>query len=137
MPQDVRLAEVERGERPVGLVQVLDGRGHVAEEEVGDAELEMELLLLRPGGDGQALVEDVDALLEVSDLWPALGQPLAELGDHPALEVLALDQQRAQIDQRFRHGVTPLAVRPGLAARRQSAREPAGNVRAEEWNYSE
>src|SRR5262249_20191499 len=81
-------------------------RGHVAQEEVGDAELEVELLLLRAGGDGEPLVEDVDALLEVPDLRSALGECLAEPGDHPALEILALDQKCAQIDQRFRHGET-------------------------------
>ena len=137
------LAEEERGERPLGLVQVLDRGADVAEEVVGDAELEVDLLLLRPGGDREPLLKRVEDFLEVADLRPALGQPLAELAHHAAFEVLALDQKRPQIDEGFRHELPlpradcPTGTRggwcggrlahrwPGLAARRQIARDPA------------
>ena len=99
---DVRLPEPERGERSFGFLQVFDRGADVAEEVVGDAELEMELLLLWTGGDGEPLVERVENVLEVANLRSALSQPFAELGHHPAFKIFALDQERPQIDEGFR-----------------------------------
>lgn len=93
----VRLSEVERGERPFGLLEVLHGRVHVTEEVVGDAQFEVDLLLLGGGGDREPLVEDVEDFAEVADLGAALGEPFAELGDHAAFEVFTLDEQRRSI----------------------------------------
>jgi hypothetical protein len=120
--RDVRLAEEERGQRAVGLLEVIDGGADVAEEVVGDAELEVDLLLLRPGGDREALGERVEDFFEVADLRPALGQPLAELAHHAAFEVLALHQERTQVDEGFGHDLTPAGRQRFRPAKRVGGR---------------
>ena len=101
--RDVSLPQEERGERSLRLLQVIDRGADVAEEVVGDAEFEVNLLLLWPGGDREPLGEGIQNLFEVADLRPALRKPFAEAVDHTAFEVFALNEQRPQIDEGFRH----------------------------------
>ena len=144
----VGAAEEERRERPFGLFEVFDGQGHMAEVMVDDAELEMELLLLGPGGRGEPLLERIVDVLERADLVCPLAEPLAQLRHHAAFEFFALDEQRLQIDQLFGHGYVPNDVGPGsgeisrtaepaLAACRWSTRRPAENVRHRTDQYTE
>jgi hypothetical protein len=75
----------------------------MAEKVVGDAQFEVDFLLLGWGGDYQPLLQDLIDLFQIPDLRAALGEPFPESANHPTFKVFALDEKRAQIDQGFRH----------------------------------
>ena len=68
------------------------------EEVVGDAELQVQLLGQRRRGALEPLAQGVVDLPEGLELGAALGQAVAELLDGAGVAVLALDQQRLQIN---------------------------------------
>ena len=98
MAIDERLAQVEETERRFDFLQVRRGVGHVAEEVVGDAELQVQLLGQRGRGAFEPLAEGVVDVLEGLELGAALGEALAELLDGAGVTVLALHQERLQIN---------------------------------------
>ena len=109
VPVDQGLAQIEVAERGLDLLQVGDRVAHVAEEVIGDAELQVQLLGQGRRGAFEALAQVVVNVLEGLELGPALGEPLAELLDGAGVTVLALDQERLQINGLV-HGLTPGAI---------------------------
>src|SRR5262249_5501615 len=91
---DVGLAEEEGSQWAFGLLQMFGGGADVAEIVADHAELQVNLLLLWSGGDGEPLLKCIGDFLEVADLRTALGQGFAELPDHAAFKIFALDQER-------------------------------------------
>jgi hypothetical protein len=83
----------------------------VAEEEAGDAELQVELLGVGRVG-FEFLLERLGGVAQGAELRPPLRQRLAELLDRARVAVLAFDQQCFQIDQhRLVHAVRPSSRR--------------------------
>ena len=91
-------AEVVVGQRAFGLLEVLHRLAGVAEEERGDAELEVPVLGDGAGGAFQLLLDDLGHVAERSVLAASLGQAVAELLDGAGVAVLALDQQGLQVN---------------------------------------
>ena len=83
-------------------MKLLDGALHVAEEVVGDAELEVQLRLVASTGVDFAL-QRIGGLAQAAQLRAALGQPVAQLLHGACVAIFVFDQQRFQIDERFAH----------------------------------
>src|SRR5262249_4960359 len=96
------LTEPESRQRPFGFLKVFDCRPDVAEEVVGDAELEVNLLLLWGCGNSESFLECIEDFFEVANLPAALREPFAQPVDHTAFEVFAFEEKCFQIDERFR-----------------------------------
>src|SRR5262249_19370500 len=120
-----RSAQVEAGQRGLGLLEVLDRVGEVAEEERGDAELEVPALGRRAAGAFELLAKQLSGLAQPGVLVAALGQSLADFRDGAGVAVLALDEQRPQIDclQCLYHGAP---LRPESSENGRSRREACG-----------
>ena len=102
-PLGMGTPEEERRERPFGLLELFHRVGHFAEEERHDAELEVQLFLLRRLGRRESFRERLVDFLQGFDLRPALGQPFPQLGNHAAFKLFAFHQKCAKINQCLSH----------------------------------
>jgi hypothetical protein len=79
------------------VLEVFDGPLHVAEKEVGDAELQMQLFWRTIAG-LEPFLQRLRHFAERAELRAPLGEPGAELLHRAGVAVLVFDQQGFQID---------------------------------------
>ena len=95
LPRRMGTTEEERRERAFGLFQMIDGRVHVAEVKMHDAELQVQLFLLRTGRGGESFLQYVVDVAQAANLGGALGESFAELRDHAPFKFFPFHEQRA------------------------------------------
>jgi hypothetical protein len=87
----VRPAEEERRQRAFRGFEVFDGRRHMPEEKLGNAQFELDFLLLRPGRHAEPFRQNFADFLQGAHLRRPLGEPFPQFGHHAAFKIFALD----------------------------------------------
>ena len=98
-PFEEGFAEVEGRESAFRMLEVLDRLAEMAEEEVDNAELEMNLLGRRAAGAFESFAKRIVDIPKRAILGLSLSQPIAEPLHRAGVTIFALDQQGLQINQ--------------------------------------